>query len=147
MADRAPLRSPTVLRVLLVLLCAYCVTIGSLAAFAPRTFYDHFPFYAHWVDLLPPYNQHLVTDVGGLYLGFAVVFGWAAWRFERTLALAASVAFLLTAILHLIFHASHLHGLSTADAVGELTSLGLLLLLPLGVIWAAGDRAPARSPS
>jgi hypothetical protein len=35
-------------------------------------------FFAHRVNLISPYNEHLVTDVGGLYLGFAVLFALAA---------------------------------------------------------------------
>lgn len=132
------MKAPGAARAALAVSCAYCLYIGALAAFAPHTFYSDFPFVTHWVDLLPPYNEHLVTDVGGLYLGFAVVFGWAAWRPERNLALAASTGFLLTAVLHLIFHASHLSGFGTADAVAEISGLALMLVPPLVVIWAVG---------
>ena len=89
------MRAPRAARIALAFSCAYCLSIGALAAFAPHAFYDDFPFVSHWVDLLPPYNEHLTTDVGGLYLGFAVVFAWATWRPERTLALAVSTGFLL----------------------------------------------------
>src|ERR1700742_3628076 len=110
-----------VARAMLVLLCAYCVVLGGLAAFASRTFYDDFPFFARWVELLPPYNEHLISDVGGLYLGFALLFGWAAWALERTLVRAACAAFLLPAVLHLIFHAGHLEGFGTVDGIAEIT--------------------------
>ena len=80
-------------RACLALMCVYTLSIGATAAFAPHTFYDDFPFLAHWVDRLPPFNEHLVTDAGGLYLGFAVVFGWAAWRPDRALVRAAAAAF------------------------------------------------------
>ena len=123
---------------MLVFLCAYCVAIGALAAFAPRTFYDDFPFFARWVELLPPYNEHLITDVGGLYLGFALLFGLAAWTLERTLVRAACFAFLLSAVLHLIFHAGHLEGFGTADAIAEIVNLALLLIPPPVAIWAVG---------
>src|SRR5882757_2805799 len=73
------MRSPNAARAALGFLAAAAILIGVTAAFAPRTFYDDFPFVTHWVELLPPYNEHLVTDVGGLYLGFAVLFAWAAW--------------------------------------------------------------------
>ena len=109
----------------------------------PRTFYDDFPFLAHWVELLPPYNEHLVTDVGGLYLGFAVLFAWAAWTLDRTLVRAVCVAWLLTATIHLIFHAGHLAGFGTADAVAEIVSLALLLLPPPLAIWAFEPAVPS----
>ncbi len=126
---------------MLVLLCAYCVLIGATAAFVPHTFYDDFPFLADWVHLLPPYNEHLISDVGGLYLGFAVLFGWAAWTLERTLARAACVAFLLTATLHLIFHVGHLEGFGTVDGIAEIAALASLLLPPLIAIFALPDVA------
>jgi hypothetical protein len=125
-------------RAALVLLCGYCVFLGAIAAFAPHTFYDDFPFLAQWVERLPPYNEHLVTDVGGLYLGFAVIFSWAAWRLERALVLAVCVGFLTVAVLHLIFHASHLGGFGTVDGVAEIAALASLLLPPAIAIWAVG---------
>jgi hypothetical protein len=111
------------------------LAIGLTAAVLPRTFYDDFPFLAHWVELLPPYNEHLVTDVGGLYLGFAVLFAWAAWTLERTLVQAVGVAWMLTATLHLVFHSGHLDGFGTADAVAELLTLATLLVPPPLAIW------------
>jgi hypothetical protein len=136
------MRSPRGARVALVLLFAAAITIGLTAAAAPRTFYDDFPFLANWVELLPPYNEHLVTDVGGLYLGFAVLFAWAAWTLDRTLVRAVCVAWLLTATLHLLFHAAHLDRFGSADAVAEIASLALLLLPPPLAIWGV---APAQA--
>jgi hypothetical protein len=129
-------------RLSLSLLCASASAIGLTATLAPRTFYDDFPFLAHWVDLLPPYNEHLVTDVGGLYLGFAILFGWAAWTLQPTLIRAVSVSWLLTATLHLIFHSTHLERFSTTNAIAELTTLSLLVGAPLIALWATAS--PAR---
>ncbi|MET0558826.1 MAG: hypothetical protein ABW065_09175 [Solirubrobacterales bacterium] len=130
------MRSPNVARAALGYLAAVTLLIGITAAFAPRTFYEDFPFVAHWVELLPPYNEHLVTDVGGLYLGFGVIFVWAAWTLEPTLVRAVSVAWLLTATIHLVFHAGHLSAFSTGDAIAEIASLALLLVPPPLAIWA-----------
>jgi hypothetical protein len=130
-------------RAALAIACAYALVLGALATFAPHTFYDEFPFIGSYVQMLPPYNEHLVTDVGGLYLGFAVIFAWAAWKPERTLVLAASSGFILTAVLHLVFHAAHLDGFSTADAVNELVGLGLLLVPPAIAIWAVASSRSA----
>jgi hypothetical protein len=137
--------APAAARAMLALLCLYALALGVLAAFAPRTFYDDFPFFSHWVELLPPYNEHLVTDVGGLYLGLAVVFGWAARTLDRTLVLAVCSGFLVTAILHLVFHAGHLEGFGTADGVAEIAALASLLALPTIAIWGVAGRG-ARSP-
>ncbi len=138
------MRTPRLARAALGLLLASALLIGLTASALPRTFYDDFPFLAHWVSLLPPYNEHLVTDVGGLYLGFAVLFGWAAWTLDRTLCRAVCVAWLLAAGLHLIFHASHLEGFGAADAAAEIATLALLLAPPALVIWAS---VPGAEPS
>jgi hypothetical protein len=130
------MRNPRIARLSLALLFAPALLIGLIATVFPSTFYEDFPFLAHWVDLLPPYNEHLVTDVGGLYLGFAVLFAWAARTLEPTLVRAVCSAWLLTATLHLIFHAGHLDDFSTADAIAEIASLAFLLIPPLAAIWA-----------
>jgi hypothetical protein len=126
-------------RAMLVLLCLYALVLGTLAAFAPHTFYDDFPFFSHWVELLPPYNEHLVTDVGGLYLALAVIFAWAAWSLQRTLVRAACTGFLVAAVLHLVFHAGHLEGFGTVDGVAEIAALASLLLPPAIAIWGTDD--------
>ena len=138
------MRSPRSARLALGFLFLAAVTIGLTATLAPRTFYDDFPFLAHWVELLPPYNEHLVTDVGGLYLGFALLFAWAARGLERALVLPLCVAWLLSAAIHLAFHAGHLDGFSSGDAIAELASLALLVVAPAVAIWAT---APAPDPT
>lgn len=132
------MRSPAGARLALGVLLLAALTIGLTATLAPRAFYDDFPFLSHWVDLLPPYNEHLVTDVGGLYLGFAVIFAWAARTLDRTLVLASCVAWLLTATIHLGFHVTHLEGFGTGDAIAEIASLALLLVPAPVAIWAVG---------
>ena len=132
-------RSAGAARVSLAILLLAAASIGLTATLAPHTFYDDFPFLRHWVELLPPYNEHLVTDVGGLYLGFAVLFAWAAWTLQPTLVRAVCSAWLLTAALHLLFHVTHLEGFDTADAIGQVTSLAFLLIPPPLSIWAVGE--------
>jgi len=133
------MRSPTVARAALAILLLSAASIGIVATFAPHAFYDDFPFLRHWVDLLPPYNEHLVTDVGGLYLGFAVLFAWAAWTMQPTLIRAACAAWLLTEALHLGFHATHLDNFDTGDAIAQVASLAFLLIPAAVAIWAVGD--------
>lgn len=136
--------SPAVARAALAVLALSAASIGLPAAFAPESFYDDYPFFASWVDLLPPYNQHLVTDVGGLYLGFAVVLGWAAWTLSRELVRAACAGWTLMALLHFVFHATHLDRFSTADAVAELVGLAAVLALPAVALWAIRPRRELR---
>lgn len=140
MAEDRELFRENLARAALLILLVSVLAVGLPAAFAPQTFYDDFPFVRNWVELLPPYNEHLVTDVGGLYLGFAVLFGWAAWTLQPTLIRAACSAWLLTAAIHLFFHATHLENFETGDAIAELASLAFLLAPPAVAIWAVGDR-------
>lgn len=73
----------TVLRVGLAVLAAMQALVGW-ALVAPREFYDGFPIAGHaWVALLPPYNEHLVRDVGAFSLALTVVLGAAAVWPER----------------------------------------------------------------
>jgi undecaprenyl pyrophosphate phosphatase UppP len=97
---------------------------------------------AQAVAIIPGISRSGATIVGGLYLGFAVLFAWAAWTLEPTLVRAVSVAWLLTASLHLLFHAGHLESFGAADAIAEIVSLALLLAPPPLAIWgvAATDR-------
>jgi hypothetical protein len=103
---------------------------GLWAALAPHAFYTGFPGAAHWVDRLPPYNQHLVTDAGAFYLGFAVLFAWAAVTLQRALVVPVCVAWSAFSAIHLAYHAAHLGGFPTADAVGEIVALAVVLALP-----------------
>lgn len=140
------MRSPRAARGALIVLFLAALSIGLTATIVPRTFYDDFPFLASWVELLPPYNEHLVTDVGGLYLGFAVLFAWAAWTLDRTLVQALAVAWLLAAGLHLLFHAGHLENFSTADAIAEIASLALLLVPPPLAVWGTSTASASPRP-
>jgi hypothetical protein len=130
---RAPERG---LRAALVLLSLSAAGVGLPATIAPHAFYDSWPLGRSWVGALPAYNEHLVGDVGGFYLAFAVLFAWAALRPSRQLVVPLCVAWAVAAALHLVFHATHLDGLATGDAVAELAGLGFVLLLPVAALVA-----------
>src|ERR671925_102812 len=69
---------------------------------APKGFYDSFPTGpAHWVNGLPPYNEHLERDFGAAGLGLAVLAGLSALWMERRLVQATGLAFLAASIPHL----------------------------------------------
>jgi hypothetical protein len=83
--------------------------IGVWALFAPAGFYGGFPSTRHaWVALLPPYNEHLVRDVGALSLAWSVMLVGAAIWPRRLLVRLAVLAFAAYAVPHTIFHAEHL---------------------------------------
>jgi hypothetical protein len=123
-----------VLRVALWTLAGSSALIGALAAFAPHAFYTSFPAGLSWVAKLPPYNQHLTTDVGGFYLGFALLFAWAAVRLARPLVVPLATAWILVETLHLGYHLAHLDGFGVADAVAQTATFAVLIVLPMLVL-------------
>ena len=126
------------LRAGLLVLALAAAVVGFWALLAPQSFYDDFPGGGRtWVSALPPYNDHLIRDVGGLNLGLAAVLTWAAVTLERHLVLAALVAALIYALPHFIFHGANLENLSTGDRVGQTVSLALALVLPLVLLVPA----------
>jgi hypothetical protein len=123
-------RASSVLAWTLGALAAVSFVVGVYALVWPHSFYDH----VLGVDRLPPYNQHLLTDVGGFYLGFAVLFAWAAVDRSRTLVLAACTAWVVVQALHLAYHLTHLEGFSVGTAVAQTV---LLAAAPVLAIAAA----------
>ena len=122
------------------LLCVSALAVALPALFAPADFFRSFPLGRGWVHALPPYNDHLTRDVGGLYLGFAVLFAWAAVTLERALVLPLCLAWCVFSVAHLAFHASHADG--APDAALQLVSLAAVLALGAAVAWlAVTDRA------
>ena len=65
-------------RLILGLLAAVQAPDGFYALLAPRSFYEDFPVGRGWVEALPAYNEHLLRDVGALFLATAVVLAAAA---------------------------------------------------------------------
>ena len=54
----------SLLRVTLACLAFSAAVPGVLATISPSAFYDDFPFGRFWVQMLPPFNEHLIRDVG-----------------------------------------------------------------------------------
>ena len=61
------------------------------------------PVRPRWVELLPPYNEHLIRDVGGFYLAFALLFAWAALRPSRQLVIPLAAAWSVAALLRAVY--------------------------------------------
>ena len=126
------------LRIGLIVLTVSSGVIGVWALLAPRSFYDDFPGGGRsWVSALAPYNEHLVRDVGGLYLALTAVLLAAAVIMERRLVIVALVAALVNAVPHFIFHVSHVDGLSTGDQIAQTASLALALAVPMALLPVA----------
>jgi hypothetical protein len=134
----------TLFRVGLLILAANQSVVGVWALVAPRAFYDGFPLPGHaWVALLPPYNEHLVRDVGALNLALTVMLGAAAFTLDRTTIRVTLLALAVFAVPHTVFHAGHLHGFPAADALAQTTGTVLQLLVTVGLL-AVSWWLPAR---
>jgi hypothetical protein len=131
------------LRVTLACLAVSAAVPGLQATLSPTSFYTGFPLGRAWVELLPPYNEHLLRDVGGFYLAFALLFAWAAYRPAHQLVVPLCLCWSVSAVLHAVYHALHLEGFGAADAVAQTASLGAVLALPLlAVVLARRKRVP-----
>ena len=137
----------TVRRILLAALAIVAVEIGLWATFAPQSWYDRFPGGGRdWVAVDGPYNEHLVRDVGALYLALAVVTIAALVPLRPVLVRVAALAWLVSGIPHLVYHARHLDPYGTSDKIGNIVSLSLgvvtpIVLLVLEARRARGDRS------
>lgn len=134
------------MRALLAALAVSAVYPGAWAVVAPRSFFDEFPGAGrHWTAELPAYSEHLVTDVGAFYLGFALLLAWAAMRPSRELVVPVCSAFALFSALHLAWHAAHLDGMTTLDAVLQTASLAAVLVASAGAVVLSRRRARGAS--
>jgi hypothetical protein len=143
-------------RIVLGLTAAVGIYVGAWAAVFPQSFYDSFPGFGFmWIAVDGPFNEHLIRDVGALYLAISAI---AIVAFFSTAIIATrmvGVAWTVFGIPHLAYHLNHLSELSLADAIGNVVGLGgslmlgLLLLLPLERIGRGrrGDRSTGERPS
>jgi cellulose synthase/poly-beta-1,6-N-acetylglucosamine synthase-like glycosyltransferase len=115
--------------------------VGIWATISPRGFYDQFPGAGHhWVSAVSTYDEHLVRDVGALYLGSLVLLAFAFAWLERRLVQAALVSYAVAAVPHLAYHTTTLDNFSTGDAVAEIAGLALNVVLPLGLLATTRTR-------
>ncbi|HEX6657059.1 MAG TPA: hypothetical protein VF065_03185 [Ilumatobacter sp.] len=119
----------------LIAIAVLMIPAGLQAAFAPRSFFDEFPLGRGWISAGDAsYDEHLVRDVGALFLALIVVTLWCAWRREAIAAVA--VAWLVQGVLHLGYHVGHLDGLGATDKAWLVVSLALVPILALVALFA-----------
>ena len=142
MPDR-PVPHPIVFRAVMGGLGIVQLVDGFWALFFPRSFYEDFPpGRGGWVSALPAYNEHLLRDVGGLFLATGFILVVAAIFLERRLTWVALVSYLLFALPHAAYHVFNLEPYDTFDAVGNVISLGLTVVLPLALLGLLARGAP-----
>jgi len=126
----------------LVLIAVFMLPVGMQAALFPRSFFEDFPVGRGWVVMTGgAYNEHLVRDVGVLFVALIVATAWTAWTRAGDRAVAA--AWIVQSVGHLAFHASHLDHLSGGDQAGLLASLLIVVVLAVAGIFYPRAR-PAR---
>lgn len=121
------------------------LAVGVVATLTPRVFYDHVP----WVDLAPPYSEHLMRDYGAMNLALGLVFVVAVITLDRLMVRTALAAYGVFAIPHLLFHVTHHQHYTTTAAIGETTALIVAVLLPIAllILELRDDESPERSPT
>src|SRR4051812_13818937 len=108
---------------------------GAWARFWPRSFFDRFPgFGHHWTAAYPPYNEHLITDLGATFLTLAVLLAIAAVLPDRRVRAVVLAGVLVFNALHLGFHLTHHEGMAGVDVWASLGALALGVVAPLGLL-------------
>ena len=122
--------NPHIHRVCLVILALSGLIVGPWAYFAPLHWYNTFPGMGmQWLPVLGPFNEHLVKDVGGMYLGLAALSFWTLFHLtNRTLVLITAVSWTIFNTLHLTYHATMLHMYDTFNAVMNVIALTTVLV-------------------
>lgn len=121
-------------RVALVALAIGNGATGLLARLDPQVFYDDFPFGQAWVRADGPYNEHLVTDFGAALLAIAALCLVGVWRPTRELVTAAAIANIVLGAFHIAYHAGTTELMSRTDNILSFTSIGLGIVLGLGLL-------------
>jgi len=104
---------------------------GGWALIAPAHFYQTFPgFGVHWTRAYPPYNQHLIFDLGATLLTLGVLLGVAAIVDNRAVSWVVAVGAGTFGTLHFGYHALHAGTMGGADRALNLISLIGGALLP-----------------
>jgi hypothetical protein len=136
-------RHRTAIAVVLAALGLVQLVDGLYALIAPSSFYGDFPFGRGWVEALPAYSEHLVRDVGSLFIATAVLLLAASWILERRLVIVACISYLAFAVPHTIYHYANLGVYDTGDAIANFVALGASVVLPLWVLYVVvGGRGP-----
>jgi 4-carboxymuconolactone decarboxylase len=117
-------RNRGAIRFVLLALAVPQAMSGLWALLAPRSFHGDFPGRGEgWVGTLGPFDEHLVTDVGALFVGLAFLLSFAAVSLRRGTVVAAGVSWLIFAVPHLGWHAFNLEPYTTADAIVSTATL------------------------
>mgnify|MGYP000076513716 FL=1 len=118
---------------------------GIWITISPTSFYEDFPLGRGWVEALPAYNEHLLRDVGGLFMATGLLLIVAGVWLERRVTALALITYLLFSIPHTIYHLLNLEPYTTGDAIANAITLTATVLLPLYLL-ARLARDPRANP-
>ncbi|MFS8103079.1 hypothetical protein LFM09_38725 [Lentzea alba] len=105
--------------------------VGIYAYFAAASWYANFPgFGLRWLPQLGPYNEHLIKDVGAMYLALTVL-SFLAFANARkpVIVQMTGAALLVFNTLHFVYHLTMLHMYEPRDQWLNAVLLGLLVVL------------------
>ncbi len=133
------------IRFLLLALGVPQALIGLWALLGPHSFYADFPAGTDgWVHVLGPFDEHLVTDVGALFVALGVVMAFAAMSLRRGTVVAAATGWLVFSVPHFLWHVFNLDPYTTADAVANTVTLGWTVAGGVLVLFLALRRRERR---
>ena len=135
-------------RILLWATAAIGGYLGLWASFWPSAFYASFPGLGRiWIAVDGPFNEHLIRDVGGLYLGLAAASAAATFSRSPDAGRVIGVAWAVFGVPHFVYHAGHFATMAPIDAVGNALTLGgsLILGVVLMVPGPGSDRESRRA--
>jgi hypothetical protein len=109
------------------------LVIGLWAVMAPKNWFESFPgFDPRLAAAAPPYNEHLVTDVGAGFLATGIVLLVAALWANRAAIGMALLAFVAFTVPHVVYHATN-----PADALTGFEDVLNTVTLASGLVLAA----------
>jgi hypothetical protein len=104
---------------------------GAWAILAPADFFQTFPGIGlHWTRAYPPYNGHLIFDLGATQLTLGVLLTVAAVLDTRQVSWLAALGAGLFGGLHFGYHALHAGMMGGTDRLLGLLSLAAGAILP-----------------
>jgi hypothetical protein len=104
---------------------------GIWAVGAPAHFFNTFPGLGwRWTGAYPPYNEHLVSDLGATLLLIGVLLIGVAIVDRRAATWVVTAGVTLFNALHLVFHLVHRGSLDPTDYWLSIAALAAGVLVP-----------------
>jgi hypothetical protein len=114
----------------------------------PESFYGDFPaIRPAWVAVDGPFNEHLIRDVGAMFLALAVIALVAAITGSSGQARLAGLAWLVFSVIHFAYHVTHLQVYAMLDQWLNVVSQVASILVALAVVLIPAQRRAADRPA